>query len=1007
MRKFLLLQFLTLTFPAFIFSQTIPDDDIEPICDGQSITTGAPDNSGINNITLPCNEFQPLSPYLDFYYIRILSGTTFTFTLNPVGNDDYDFAAYLNPNWADIGATPTQNIRGSQNDPNQTGIFHLGLSLTATDTCETGGSTGNPEPGMVKFFSVQPDDEILIVIDRWSSTTQGYTISFGGDAVLDCTVVGDSYGKCDVDQNQIETFNLSDFLPDLTNDFPGDVYEFYETQTEAESGSGTQVSFPYDVNFADNPSELFVRIETSSGGFVRVIQIFLYVNPIPQITSPVNLELCDADGNGLENFDLTTAESDLVANPSFYNFLFYDNLTDAQNGAGNNINPATSYPSGTATVYARVESGALEGNEDGCFTIGEIHLEVTDEIEPEFQLENAYCLGSNIPELEAISSNGIQGTWNPVVIDDTSPNNTTYTFTPNPGQCADEFQIEIEITDQIIPMFDLETSYCENSEVPQLPNISTNGISGSWDVTEIDNSAPNTTTYTFTPNDGQCAASYEIEIEIIEGIIPEFDLNNSYCIGEEPDILPETSDNGIQGTWSSSSIDTSTPGISSYTFTPDSNDCTQEFEIEIEVFDAVQLNQNLNFELCDDDFDGIYETGLTDLNSDLISNPNGLTFSYYSSQTNLDNDISIPQNQWNNYEFTALPASIFVIATNQNGCRSEESEVEFTMGTEVSHNGNEFGPIEFCQNETIDLTTFEPTINPGSNYSYFETEANAQSQDNEIVSPEAYVADSDNGTVYVRLDEPGKCAVILPISYERKAIPSLDGLPDSEALCDGDSLEITASSDDPDAVIQWTTESGDVFTGATQTLTETGSYSVVAIGSNGCESEPRIFTITLPESPVITGIESGNDYITVNASNSGNGPMEYSLDGILWQDSNQFNNLIKGQEYTIYVRSAGCMVSSYKMTLIDVPNFVSPNGDGYNDVWAIRGINADSGSTIKIFDRSGKVFVDTDFQGNYLWDGKYGGRPVPSDDYWYIVEVPSDGIVVAQRFVGHISIRNQ
>jgi len=249
--------------------------------------------------------------------------------------------------------------------------------------------------------------------------------------------------------------------------------------------------------------------------------------------------------------------------------------------------------------------------------------------------------------------------------------------------------------------------------------------------------------------------------------------------------------------------------------------------------------------------------------------------------------------------------------------------------------------------------------------------------------------------------------VILPISYQRLAAPSLDGLPAGETLCGGDSLEITVSSDDPGAVFQWTAESGEVFTGDTQTFTGTGTYTVVAIGTNGCESEPQTFTISLPVQPVITGIESGSDYIIVYAGNSGSGPMEYSLDGILWQDNNRFNNLVRGEEYTIYVRSGGCMVTSYKMILIDVPNFVSPNGDGYNDVWAIRGIDANSDSTIKIFDRNGKMIVDTNFEGNYLWDGKYGGRPVSSGDYWYIVDVPTDGVVIAKKFVGHISIRNQ
>lgn len=1011
MGKFLLLCLIPLYLLSLpVYAQTIPDDDIIPVCDNQSMTTEVPINTGINNLTLPCNTTQPLSPFLNFYYIKILSGTTFTFMVEPIGNDDYDFVAYLNPNWDNLNATPAENKRGSQNDPFQTGVFHLGLSLTATDVCETGGSTGNPEPGVVKYFSVQPDDEILIAIDRWSDTTQGYTISFGGDAELDCTIVGNSYGKCDTDENGTESFVMADFLPDLNTDFPGGVFEFYANQSNAESGTGTQVVFPFTANESDNPTELFVRVENTSGGFVRVVQIFLYVNPLPQLNSPVEFDpKCDSDGNGTEEFDLTEAESDLITDLGNYTFLYYETFLEAQNGGTNNINPANAYESGTGTVYVRVTNAPLDGNEEGCFSIGEIHLTVTDTIAPEFDLQNTYCLNSTAPALLNVSDNGIQGTWNPIAIDTSAPGPATYTFMPDDGQCASEFSIEVEITDQISSEFDLEDSFCLGTIPPDLPTISDNNISGTWDPVAIDTSAPGPATYTFTPDDGQCAAEFELEVEITEGMLPEFDLETSFCVGALLPDLPLISDNGMAGSWVPTTIDTDEPGTAVYTFTPDDSECTQSFQLEVEVFEGVELNENVQISLCDTDWNGIYETDLTLLNEELTADPGALNFNYYTSQANAQNDIPIPQNQWSNYVFGNLPSSIWITATNANGCRSLEVEAEFMAGAEVSHNGNEFGPVEFCENEIKDLTVFENTINPAGTvtFTYFETELNAQNGTNEITDPGNYSFGNDSGSVYVRLDQENRCPVILPIHYLQKNTPSLEGLTSDETLCNGDTLEITVSSNDPDAIFQWTSGTGEIFTGGTQTFTGPGNYIVVAISADGCESGPQTFTISLPESPVITGIESGNDYIIVQAENSGNGPMEYSLDGILWQNTNQFSNLMQGQEYTVYVRSEGCMVTSYKMILIDIPNFISPNGDGYNDTWAIRGIDATPDATIKIFDRNGKILVDTNFEGNYLWDGKYGGRAVSSGDYWYIVNVPSDGIVLAQKFVGHISIRNQ
>lgn len=1009
MKKFILFLTLSCLCQTISFSQIIPDDDIIPICDGQSMTLGAPGNSGINNITLPCNEWQPLSPFLDFYYIKILSGTTFTFTVDPIGNDDYDFAAYLNPNWANLAATPTANKRGSQNDPNQTGIFNLGLSLTATDTCEPGGSTGAPEPGMVRYFDVQPDDEILIAIDRWSQTTQGYTISFGGDAVLDCTILGNSYGKCDVDNNGQESFVAADFLPDLNLDFPGSQYEFYEDQNDAETGTGTQVVFPYIANFINNPSTLFVRIETASGAFQRVVQIFLYVNRPPQLNSPVDLpELCDLNGDGQEIFDLTQAEDELVADPDLYTFRYYELLVDAQAGNLNIINPATAYSSGTATVYVRVDSGPLDGNESGCFSIGEINLILTDEIEPTFNLNAVFCLDSVPPVLPSVSDNGINGTWSPAVIDTGTAGIFTYTFTPSSGQCAAPFELEIEITDQVLPEFSFPTAFCVNEVPPALPTVSDNGVTGSWNPVVVDTTTLGTTVYTFTPDAGFCSTEIEIEIEITEGLMPVFDLETTFCLNAEPPVLPAISDNGVAGTWFPTVISTDVPGLTTYTFTPTDSNCTTVFEVEIEITIGVELISVNPIPLCDENFDGIYVYNLTLLNSQLVNPTTGLTFNYYSSQLNAENEVPISQTQWNNYQFTTLPAGIWVVAETGEGCRSEILEVTFVEGQEVQHTNSPVGPLGYCEGEFLDLTQLEGslTTETGVNFTYYESLANAENETNAMTNTTAYLPDG-NGSVYVRLEKQNRCDVILEILYEENLSPSIEDLPGGLVLCEGqESIDLEVGSDDPDATFLWEWGNAQTHSGPAITITESGVYTITVTGANGCERTEQ-FTVQTAAQPVITLVETGTDYFIIHAQSGSGSLLEYSLNGVIWQSSPRFDNLVKGETYTVYVRENGCMVTSYKVVILDVSNFVSPNGDGYNDFWEIRGIEVTPNATIQIFDRYGKIFVDTNFDGNYVWDGKYNGSAMPSGDYWYIMEIPSDGIVAAKKFVGHISIRNQ
>src|SRR5690606_13050203 len=107
--------------------------------------------------------------------------------------------------------------------------------------------------------------------------------------------------------------------------------------------------------------------------------------------------------------------------------------------------------------------------------------------------------------------------------------------------------------------------------------------------------------------------------------------------------------------------------------------------------------------------------------------------------------------------------------------------------------------------------------------------------------------------------------------------------------------------------------------------------------------------------PVITDVVFNSDQsVTVQVSPAGN--YEYSLDGIFWQSTPVFYNLIPN-DFEVYVRDmVGCYAEKFNFTYFNVPNFISPNGDGFNDDWKIRGMSRFPNASIKIFDRYGKTF---------------------------------------------------
>ncbi len=148
---------------------------------------------------------------------------------------------------------------------------------------------------------------------------------------------------------------------------------------------------------------------------------------------------------------------------------------------------------------------------------------------------------------------------------------------------------------------------------------------------------------------------------------------------------------------------------------------------------------------------------------------------------------------------------------------------------------------------------------------------------------------------------------------------------------------------------------------------------------------------------------------------------ESSLGGALtWSSDNLFSNVlvngpillphsIKG-ETNYYVRESlnGCVGNSnevkvtFKFCEIEIPTAFTPDGDNVNDDWTIKNIDdVIPNNVVSIYNRWGeKIYEST--KGNYeahKWDGKFNGKCLPVDSYYYIIEyndsnkVPLKGIV--------------
>ena len=211
--------------------------------------------------------------------------------------------------------------------------------------------------------------------------------------------------------------------------------------------------------------------------------------------------------------------------------------------------------------------------DDGqCASTTEMTIVIIPQTNPDFTQINDTCEGALII-LPAISNEGIIGTWSPEI------NNiitTEYTFTPDPDQCANQTNMTVVINEKINPVFDSVDTICSGEIITEFPATSLNGITGTWSPA-LDNTL--TTTYTFTPNDGECANPINTTITVLPNTESTFNQLDAICEGESL-TLPLTSIEGITGTWLPAIDNTLT---TEYTFTPSPNQCASEATMVVTV----------------------------------------------------------------------------------------------------------------------------------------------------------------------------------------------------------------------------------------------------------------------------------------------------------------------------------------------------------------------------------------------------------------------------------------
>ncbi|MDG4951140.1 hypothetical protein NLM59_09390 [Weeksellaceae bacterium KMM 9724] len=185
--------------------------------------------------------------------------------------------------------------------------------------------------------------------------------------------------------------------------------------------------------------------------------------------------------------------------------LSHGNYYTEPDGAGTELNAGDLITS-SQTIYIYAETGGNPNcSNESSF---DVTIKQMAEIVFESLTDLSICGNMSLPEVDSLDTeddNNVAGTWSVVE----NNNVYTYTFTPT-NECYEAYSFTVSVEDVITPNFVIPPSQCEGESFP-LENESPNGITGTWSPAF---DPYNTTTYTFTPDAGQCASTQEVTIII-------------------------------------------------------------------------------------------------------------------------------------------------------------------------------------------------------------------------------------------------------------------------------------------------------------------------------------------------------------------------------------------------------------------------------------------------------------------------------------------------------------
>lgn len=351
----------------------------------------------------------------------------------------------------------------------------------------------------------------------------------------------------------------------------------------------------------------------------------------------------------------------------------------------------------------------------------------------------------------------------------------------------------------------------------------------------------------------------------------------------------------------------------------------------------------------------------------------------------------------------ACQTGIYTLSNTQNGCTGIDTIQVTIIPTPEQPVITLDGPSSICSDQ---FTTLVSSYASGNQWLINGTEIQDETDNTLLVNIQgSYTVQVTNGLGCTAVSEP-ITIVVKPISPL-----SITAEPDS-IVCGNVPVEVLLTASQGFVSYTWTPQGDE----QTTTATSAGLWSVVGVNQDGCETQASINIIVAPPieieatSPVLydnynVSIVGGNDG-SIDLSISGQG----IATGISWTGPDGFTssqedlfNLSAGFYSVTVSDEYGCEVQD-TITLIEpgeivLPNGFTPNGDGFNDFYVIKGIQGYPDNQINIFNRWGNLVYSANGYTNN-WDGtSNNGNVLPDGTYFIVVDLNFEGKEDIQNYI--------